>query len=371
MANISDAWAFDYAGPTSNSNVAGANVAENCAPSGINNAIRSLAGMLAQATSYQSAAISASVSTNIAATGTGIYQPVVGSGAINSFGSVAGQQTNAAVIRLLEFSSSASLSHGTSLILIGAASRKTQPGDVGGYIHEGTADVWREFLYSRANGGPAADSLSITTITNRSLSTSAVSTVTLNAASASITALAFTTINATTVNATSISASVGEFTLVTIGGHGTVAQVVRASSATYQSITTDLPVDNSIPQITEGEEVTSVAITPINASSTLRIRFMGNFGVSSASNIGAGLFVDATAAALRASGVRVTSASGTAPLVLEHALTAGSTSARTYRIRVGPDVGGAATVFVNGDNGSRLFGGVDAATLEIEEILPQ
>ena len=61
MADISNPWAFDPVGPTSNSNVAGANIAELCAPSGINNAIRALAGMLAQATSYQSAALSSSV----------------------------------------------------------------------------------------------------------------------------------------------------------------------------------------------------------------------------------------------------------------------------------------------------------------------
>jgi hypothetical protein len=360
-------WQLDATNAASNSNYGGAAISENCAPSGINNALRALGVMIARDLAFQAAAISSSVSTNLATASTGLLVPVTGANPIASFGVVPGEQPSAAVMRFVQFSSSASLSNGASLRLIGNASRRTQPGDIGGYLHVGSADVWHEFLYNRADGALAADSLSVTTITNRSMSTSAISTVTLNAASASITAIGITALNS--VN--SISASVGNFTLLEVGGHGTVAQVVRDSDATYSSLTTDLPCDNSIPQITEGEEVLSVAITPVNASSTLRIRFMANLGASSASNVGAALFVDATAAALRATGTRITSASGTTPIVLEHALTAGSTTARTYRIRVGPDVGGAATVFVNGDNSSRIFGGVDAATLEVEEILPQ
>ena len=210
-------------------------------------------------------------------------------------------------------------------------------------------------------------SMSITTITNRSLSTSAVSTVTLNAASAFITALAFTTINATTVNTTSISASVGEFTLVTIGGHADG----RASGARQRRdlIRHSLPtchVDNSLPQITEGEEVLSVAITPVNASSTLRIRFMANLGVSSASNVGAALFWTPPAAGSRNRHSRH-KRSGPLRSFFEHAPTARS-NGPDLSICVGPDVGGAVTVFVNGDNTSRIFGGVDAATLEVEEI---
>jgi hypothetical protein len=158
MPNIADAFSLDATGPTSNSNFGGANIAESCAPSGLNNALRQLGSFLAQATSYQSPAISASVSTNLAATGTGYYMSILGAGAINSFGVVPGQQPSAAVLRILEFSSSASLSHGTSLILQGGTSRKTQPGDVGMYVHEGSGDQWRELLFNRADGTPITPS---------------------------------------------------------------------------------------------------------------------------------------------------------------------------------------------------------------------
>src|SRR5688572_15280270 len=102
MANISDAFSLDATGPTSNSNYGGAVISEGCQPSNLNNALRQLGSFLAQATSYQSPALSASVSTNIAASGSGLYVPVLGSGAINSFGLVSGQQPGAAVVRILE-----------------------------------------------------------------------------------------------------------------------------------------------------------------------------------------------------------------------------------------------------------------------------
>jgi hypothetical protein len=360
-------WQLDSTNAASNSNYGGAAISENCAPSGINNALRALGVMVTREMAFQATAISASVSTNIVTSSTGLYVPIVGSGAVNSFGVIPGEQPSAAVFRFLEFSSSASLSHGGSIFLTGGASRRTQPGDVMGVIHEGSGDQWRELFYHRADGALAADSLSVTTITNRSLSTSAISTVTLNAASASITAIGITALN--TLN--SVSASVGSFTLLKVGGHGTIAQAVRDTDATYVTASTDLPCDNTIPQITEGEEVLSVAITPVNASSILRITAHLPLGASTAGQVGAALFVDATAAALNAIGLRVNSAAGMQPVVLRHTVSAASTTARTYRIRIGPDVGGPADCYLNGDGTSRQFGGVCLASLEVEEILPQ
>lgn len=50
-------------------------------------------------------------------------------------------------------------------------------------------------------------------------------------------------------------------------------------------------------------------------------------------------------------------------------VSAASTSARTYRIRIGPDAGGSA--HLNGDGGARQFGGVAISSLTVKEILPQ
>jgi hypothetical protein len=250
--------------------------------------------------------------------------------------------------------------------LLGNASRRMEVGDIQGLIHEGSGDHWREFLFFRRDGSQIAASISATTLTAGSISASAVSTVTLSAASASVTAIGFTSLQAT-----SISASVGAFGILKIAGSelaNAVAQVVTDTSVTYQSITTDLPVDNSAPGSAEGDEVLAASITPTNASSTIEITATALVGASSAGNVGMSLLQGTTA--INAAACRIEGATSTQVLKITHVVSAGSTSARTYSVRVGPDAGGPATAFVNGDGGSRYFGGIATATLVVKEILP-
>ena len=417
---LNNPFELDPTGPTSNSNFGGANQAEGCAPSNVNNAMRYLGLMLARATSYQSPAISSSVSTNIAADGTGVYIPITGANAINSFGVVAGAQPGAAVIRILEFSSSASLSHGASLKLIGQASRKVQPGDISGLIHEGTSDVWREWLFSPSDGRWPLSSMTITS-TDPGASVGPVLDLFRDSASPAandvIGAFAFTgkdsgggtdtygRIIAAIVDQTAASED-GQFVLQTaqagtltncaifeagmrmggapsggdkglgtintkglyVEGHGTVAQVVADTELTLVTSATTMPFDDTIPQNTEGVEVLSVAITPINASSTLEIEVSTQVGSSTTTTVTAALFVDTTADALNAMGESV-DATTIRTIKYIHRVTAGSTSARTYKVRVG---GNAGTVSLNGINGaSRRYGGVCTSTLTVREILPQ
>jgi hypothetical protein len=355
---------LDPTGPTSNSNYAGANIAENCAPSGINNALRALGSFVAQQLCYQSAAISASVSTNIATTSTGMLIPITGANAINSLGVVPGEQPSAAVIRFLQFSSSASLSNGASLRLIGNASRKTQPGDIGGYVHVGSADVWHEFLYSRADGALSADSISVTTITNRSMSTSAISTVTLNAASASITTIGITALS----SLNSVSASVGEFTLLSAGGRPVTLFHGRATNAAYTTLGTILPLDDSIPQITEGVEVLSITVTPTNAASVLQIDMQLHLGGGLSDLTGAALFIDATAGALAAAAICNGNTAQINTLTFSHIVSASNTTQRVYHVRAGSEA--AADAFLNGDTSTRLYGGTLISSIKVTEFLP-
>ena len=355
---------MDATNPTSNSNYGGAAISENCPPSGINNALRAVGVMMARELAFQAAAISASVSTNLVTASTGLLVPVTGANAIASFGVVPGEQPSAAVLRFVQFSSSASLSNGTALRLLGNASRRTQPGDIGGYLHVGSSDVWHEFLYSRADGALAADSVSVTTITNRSLSTSAISTVTLNAASASITAIGITALN----SLNSVSASI--VTATRINASGMSILLGQATNVTYTTCGTLLPHDNSIPQIGEGDEVLSITVTPRNASSTLHIDVsLPVVGTAAAGGqVGAALFVDATANAIAAGTQRVGGTASTANIYFKHLVTAGSTTARTYRVRVGSET--VSDAFLNGDSSARQFGGVSTAAITVTEVLP-
>jgi hypothetical protein len=148
-----------------------------------------------------------------------------------------------------------------------------------------------------------------------------------------------------------------------------LAQVVRDTEAAFSTTTAIIPDDNTIPQQTEGTELMSVSITPINASSKIRIRghVMATHGTA-ANPVNYALFQDATANAFFATMDAGSNSTWPNGHKFEVVIDAGSTSARTYKLRIGP--GTAGTVGINGSTTARLFGGVSIALLEVEELLP-
>lgn len=136
-----------------------------------------------------------------------------------------------------------------------------------------------------------------------------------------------------------------------------------------------IPWDNSVPAITEGTEVETSVITPDNGSNILLIEYTAfAFMQGSPSEpITVALFVDATAAALAAASSSHFDVAGSdriALLQLRHFLVAGSTVARTYRIRVGQNTGGNNTE-LNGDSaGVQLYGGIASAVMTVTEYTP-
>lgn len=154
-------------------------------------------------------------------------------------------------------------------------------------------------------------------------------------------------------------------------GTSVLVQAQHAVVTAAVSGTTIMPIDDTIPQNTEGFEVITCAITPSSASNLLII--LANVCVSYYDPVGSylsamALFQDTTASALAAV---LTNASGTSvPTTLVHKMTAGTTSETTFKIRVGP--GGAGTVYINTANGvtTRRFGGVHSTTLTILEYTP-
>lgn len=147
---------------------------------------------------------------------------------------------------------------------------------------------------------------------------------------------------------------------------GKLLQQVSTSYASYTGAATNIPLDNSIPQIGEGTEIMTAAITPKVATSTLRVQvtlYMGSDTLGAAL-IGA-LFVDATANGLRAVSARSSSTDATTTMTMEYSVVSGSLIARTFRVRVGSSSG---NWYTNGNPSSRLFGGVAACTMTVSEI---
>jgi hypothetical protein len=144
---------------------------------------------------------------------------------------------------------------------------------------------------------------------------------------------------------------------------GAVLQVKSVTYSTQTSGATTFPLDNTIPQNTEGTELVTLSITPSNASNRLLI--IANFIVHAGSVAGCGpaLFQDSTANALSYA-IQVIGAGYGAPATLVHEMAAGTTSATTFKIRVGTHNG---TWYVNQTN-SYTFGGSPKSVLTIFEI---
>lgn len=126
----------------SNSDIGGSNIAENCLPGGINNALRELCAQLRREIANQGSDITAAATTNIAATGTSGYVKITGTTTITSFGTPNGHPR-----RWIQWGAATPVTYnGTSMILLGAASRTHAAGDIGVFVHEGSGN-WRELAY--------------------------------------------------------------------------------------------------------------------------------------------------------------------------------------------------------------------------------
>jgi len=137
---------------------------------------------------------------------------------------------------------------------------------------------------------------------------------------------------------------------------GSIIQVASASLTTYTTATTVMPEDGTIPQNSEGDEKLTLAFTPKLATSTLRIRIRGSMIVLGSYRCCAALFVDSTANALAAH------VGTNAPISIEYYVSAASTSARTYKLRIGPSSAG--TIAINGNFG----GSIGGLTMSVDEI---
>lgn len=153
--------------------------------------------------------------------------------------------------------------------------------------------------------------------------------------------------------------------LFNLGGAGKIVQIVNIQDGVYATTTTQIPSDNTKPQNTEGGEFMTLAITPTNASNILEITIVFNAEGSTNAEVTAALFQDSTADALACAST-YTSTNETQNIVFKHRMTAGTTSATTFKLRAGIDTGG--TLHFNGEGSAAAYGGVLASSITIKEI---
>ena len=145
-----------------------------------------------------------------------------------------------------------------------------------------------------------------------------------------------------------------------------VVQRVLVTDAAVATGTTVMVEDDSIPQKTEGDEYITVTITPTDTANKLRITTNLMVAGSANGTFVTALFQDATANALAVTSQNTPSTNNNVTALLVFEMVAGTTSATTFKIRVGNTAAGTTTF--NGSAGSRRFGGVAASFIEVEEI---
>lgn len=146
---------------------------------------------------------------------------------------------------------------------------------------------------------------------------------------------------------------------------GFVVQVATTTSGAVATGTTLIPEDDTIPQITEGTEFMTLAITPKSATNRLYIRIQAAVSTSNTNSAVGALFQDATANALAAKETYIAAGNATGILLIEYDMVAGTVASTTFRFRSGPAV--TATLTFNGFGGARKFGGITLSSIEIIE----
>lgn len=160
---------------------------------------------------------------------------------------------------------------------------------------------------------------------------------------------------------TGIGAVIGNQHFVT----GVPVQMVSANFSAVVTGAGVIPYDDTIPQITEGLELMTLAITPKSATNILVIQVEACMGVSINSQRLIAMFQDSTTDALSAKSTYVGNWTDPVVLTTGYRMVAGTTSSTTFRVRGGCESAGSVTL--NGAGGARKFGTSTKSTMTITE----
>lgn len=151
-----------------------------------------------------------------------------------------------------------------------------------------------------------------------------------------------------------------------VGSSGVPIQVASIGFSAVATGTTVIPLDDTIPQITEGDEYMTLSFTPKSATNTLvfSIVVWGSHSAATTDTVAA-LFQGATPNALAADSVLQSTANGRVAVYLQHTMAAGTTSATTFRVRAGGHQAG--TFTFNGIAAARYFGAIVKSSIVITE----
>lgn len=147
-----------------------------------------------------------------------------------------------------------------------------------------------------------------------------------------------------------------------------VVQSAHGAYTNNSDLTAVIPFDDTIPRWDEGTLILTVSITPRSTANKLRCRFYAECSIDTLAAAIAALFVNpalVSTPALRAVYTTIPTAGYAGVVAMEYEFTPGVTTQQEVSIRLGPNTG---TMRLNGNTTGRIFGGVMAATLTVEEV---
>jgi len=145
--------------------------------------------------------------------------------------------------------------------------------------------------------------------------------------------------------------------------------VVQTVSTMFNAVATGtglMVIDDTIPQISEGNEFMTQAITPKSDTNKLLIEVVWQGTINVAHGLIVALFQDSTANALAGLQENRATANHSKSVSFNHYMTSGTESLTTFRVRAGACATGTTTF--NGNSGARVLGGVMASSITITEI---
>ena len=153
---------------------------------------------------------------------------------------------------------------------------------------------------------------------------------------------------------------------------GEIIQIARIQTGAMATGTTTIPIDDTIPQISEGDQYMTVSITASSAINLLRAsaQAWASWNVNSGAGWTAALFQGGAANAI-AAGKELYTDPGVSThlrnIPLQTTVLAGSVSSQAFACRVGGASAG--TITFNGQSGARIYGGVIVSYVEVMEVM--